>query len=328
MHFGKEGRAARCSPHNILYHGQKETCSAFFTGVAAANDNQIAGSRCQVSVLAREAASCNIGAMDRIAACFDKAKKENRAAFIAYLCAGDPDYDTSLAACRTMIADGTDLLELGMPFSDPLADGLTNQLAAERSLASGMTQEKVFALAKELRKGTDIPIIFYTYYNLVLAHGEEKFADRCVEAGVDGVLILDQPPEYAVNMIALCKKRGLKNIFIIAPTTPPERMAKIAKTASGFIYYVSREGVTGVRAELSPTIGAKVAEIKKHTSLPVAVGFGISKKEHVHAVAQMADGAVVGSALVNCIGNVKGNRAEMLAKLDKTAKDLIAGCKR
>lgn len=266
--------------------------------------------------------------MDRIAACFDNAQKENRAAFIAYLCAGDPDYETSLAACRTMIRNGTDLLELGMPFSDPLADGLTNQLAAERALISGMTQEKCFQLAKELRKETDIPIIFYTYYNLVLAHGEEKFADRCAEAGVDGVLILDQPPEYAANMVALCKARGLKTIFIIAPTTPAERMEKIAKVASGFIYYVSREGVTGVRADLSPTIGPKVAEIKKHTSLPVAVGFGISKKEHVHSVAQMADGAVVGSALVNCVGDLKGDRAQMLARLDATSKDLIAGCKR
>jgi tryptophan synthase alpha chain len=265
--------------------------------------------------------------MDRIAACFEKAKKEDRAAFIAYLCAGDPDYDTSLAACRTMIADGTDLLELGMPFSDPLADGLTNQLAAERALAAGMTQEKVFALAKTLREKTDIPMIFYTYYNLVLAHGEEKFAYRCVESGIDGLLVLDQPPEYAANMMAVCKKRGLKNVFIVAPTTPPERVELIAKAASGFIYYVSREGVTGERKELSPTIGPKVAEIRKHTSLPIAVGFGISKREHVHAVGKMADGAVVGSALVNCIGNVKGDRAEMLANLDKKAKDLIAGCK-
>jgi len=266
--------------------------------------------------------------MDRIADCFSRARRENRAAFIAYLCAGDPDYDTSLEACRTLVAAGTNLLELGMPFSDPLADGLTNQLAAERALASGMTQEKVFALAKALRATTDIPIIFYTYYNLILAHGVESFADKCVEAGIDGVLTLDLPPEYAGEMLAACQARGLKNIFIIAPTTPPERMAKIAKTASGFIYYVSREGVTGVRATLSPTIGPMVAEIRRHTDLPVAVGFGISKREHVRAIAGMAEGVVVGSALVNCIGSREGDRAGKIAKLDATARDLIAGCPR
>ena len=266
--------------------------------------------------------------MDRIASCFDTARAENRAAFIAYICAGDPDYDTSLRACKTLIDAGINLLELGMPFSDPLADGLTNQLAAERALLAGITQEKVFKLAREVRKMTDIPIIFYTYYNLILAHGEEKFAERCVEADVDGVLILDQPPEYAASMISICKAKGLKMIFIIAPTTPPERMEKIAKTASGFIYYVSREGVTGEQATLNPTIGAKVAEIRKHTKLPVVVGFGISKREHVRAIADMADGAVVGSALVNCIGHTNGNRDEMIANLDKKARDLVAGCKK
>jgi len=264
--------------------------------------------------------------MDRIASCFQKARAENRAAFIAYICAGDPDYATSLRACKTLIQSGVDLLELGMPFSDPLADGLTNQLAAERALASGIKQEQVFQLAREVRAATDIPIIFYTYYNLVLAHGEEAFCRHCAEAGVDGVLTLDLPPEYAGSMIAACKAEGLKNVFIIAPTTPPARMDKICAVADGFIYYVSREGVTGERDSLSPTIGAKVAEIRKHTSLPVAVGFGISKREHVTAVAKMADGAVVGSALVNCIGHTDGDRDEMIAKLEAKAKDLLAGC--
>lgn len=281
-----------------------------------------------LNALARSASPCKLQRMDRIAACFARARKENRAAFIAYLCAGDPDFDTSLAACRTLVKAGTDLLELGMPFSDPLADGLTNQLAAERALASGMTQEKVFALAKAVRAETDIPIIFYTYYNLILAHGVEAFAEKCVEAGVDGVLTLDLPPEYAADMLAACNKRGLKTIFIIAPTTPPERMDKIAKVASGFIYYVSREGVTGVRDSLAPTIGPKVEEIRRHTTLPVAVGFGISKKEHVAAIAKMADGAVVGSALVNCIGLVGGDRAAHIAKLDATARELVSGCPR
>jgi tryptophan synthase alpha chain len=189
-----------------------------------------------------------------------------------------------------------------------------------------MTQEMVFRLAATLRKESDIPIIFYTYYNLVMAHGEKQFAARCVEAGVDGVLTLDLPPEYAASMLGVCKESGLKNVFIIAPTTPVERMKKIAAVASGFIYYVSREGVTGERDTLSPTIGAKVNEIRTVTSLPVAVGFGISKREHVSQIAKMADGAVVGSALVNCIGHADGNRDEMIARLDARVHDLVAGC--
>jgi tryptophan synthase alpha chain len=264
--------------------------------------------------------------MDRISDCFANARSQGRAAFIAYICAGDPDYDTSLRACKTLIDAGTDLVEIGMPFSDPLADGLTNQLAAERALAAGMTQEKVFALAASLRAYTQKPIIFYTYYNLVLAHGEKEFVRKCAEVGIDGVLTLDLPPEYAGGMVAACRERGLKSIFIVAPTTPPERVALITKSASGFIYYVSREGVTGERADLSPTIAPKVAEIRAHTDLPIAVGFGISKREHVRTIAGIADGAVVGSALVNCIGHAQGNRDTMIADLDRKARDLIAGC--
>ncbi|MBN1404484.1 MAG: tryptophan synthase subunit alpha [Opitutales bacterium] len=264
--------------------------------------------------------------MDRIAQCFRKSREEKRAAFIAYICAGDPDYSTSLRAAKTLIDCGTDLLELGMPFSDPLADGKTNQYAAERALESGIKQDDVFKLVTELRSYTQAPIIFYTYYNLVLAHGEDEFCRRAAEAGIDGVLTLDLPPEYAGSMIASCKKHGLKNIFIIAPTTPAERMEKICAVADGFIYYVSREGVTGERAALSDTIGSKVAEIRKHTNLPIAVGFGVSTRKHVAEIAKMADGAVVGSALVNCIGHTDGNRDEMIAKLKAKADDLIAGC--
>ncbi len=264
--------------------------------------------------------------MDRIANCFERTRREKRAAFIAYICAGDPDYTTSLRAAKTLVEAGTDLLELGMPFSDPLADGITNQHAAERALAAGSTQDEVFRLAGELRKSTEIPIIFYTYYNLVLAHGEDEFCRRCAQVGIDGVLTLDLPPEYAGSMLAACKAHGLKNIFIIAPTTPAARMEKICAVAGGFIYYVSREGVTGERATLSDTIEAKVAEIRRHTSLPVAVGFGISRREHVAAIAKMADGAVVGSALVNCIGHTDGKRDEMIAKLKAKADELISGC--
>lgn len=266
--------------------------------------------------------------MDRIAACFRKAKEARRGAFVAYICAGDPDYKTSLEVCRTLIEGGIDLLELGMPFSDPLADGITNQHAAERALLAGVTQDQVFALAKAVREMTDIPIIFYTYYNLVLAHGEERFARRCVEVGVDGVLTLDLPPEYAGEMLAACRAEGLKNIFIIAPTTPPERVKIITDVASGFIYYVSREGVTGERSSLASNIGEQVSLIRQHTDLPVAVGFGISTQEHVREVARVADGIVVGSALVNCIARNMDARERIIPTLREKVADLVAGARR
>ncbi len=263
--------------------------------------------------------------MDRIADQFARARKENRACFVAYICAGDPDFETSVEVCRTLVEGGIDVLELGVPFSDPLADGLTNQLAAQRALASGMTGQRVFDLAREVRKFTDIPIIFYTYYNLVFANGIDNYVAKAREAGVDGMLTLDLPPEEADEVLEISRKRGMKNIFIVAPTTPAERLKRIAKAASGFIYYVSREGVTGVREDLAGNIGEAVAEIKKHIDLPVVVGFGISSREQVRQIASVSDGAVVGSALVNCVKNNLGNGEKILSDLRKTVDDLVAG---
>jgi tryptophan synthase alpha chain len=200
--------------------------------------------------------------MDRIAAAFDRARRENRACFVAYLCAGDPDFATSLRACEAVIEGGTDVLEIGVPFSDPLADGLTNQLAAQRALENGMTMARVFELAAAVRKKSDVPIVFYTYYNLVFANGLADYVKRARAAGVDGMLTLDLPPEEADDLLAACRAEGLKNIFIVAPTTPDARLAIIAKAASGFIYYVSREGVTGVRESLADNIRGAVARIR------------------------------------------------------------------
>ena len=216
--------------------------------------------------------------MDRIAAAFDRARRENRACFVAYLCAGDPDFDTSLRACQAVIEGGTDILEIGVPFSDPLADGLTNQLAAQRALERGMTTARVFDLVAALRKHTEIPIVFYTYYNLVFANGVEQYVQRARTAGVDGLLTLDLPPEEADELLTACRREGLSNIFIVAPTTTDQRLATIARAASGFVYYVSREGVTGVRETLADNIRSAVARIKSATPLPVVVGFGISTR--------------------------------------------------
>ncbi len=267
--------------------------------------------------------------MDRIASAFARARAENRAAFVAYLCAGDPDFDTSLAACRTVLANGVDLLELGVPFSDPLADGLTNQLAAQRALAAGMTSARVFELVRALRSDhPDTPIVFYTYYNLVFTHGVDAYISAAKAAGVDGILTLDLPPEEAGEVLAAGKAHDLKTVFIVAPTTPDSRIPKIAAAATGFIYYVSREGVTGVRTEMAGGIPEAVARIRAHTTLPVVVGFGISKREQVAQVARSADGVVVGSALVNCIKENLGDTARITARLGEVAGDLAAGTRR
>ena len=263
--------------------------------------------------------------MDRLAQTFARTRREKRAAFVAYLCAGDPDFDTSLLACRAVLDAGADVLELGVPFSDPLADGLTNQLAAQRALDSGMTTARVFELVKRLREKSQVPIVFYTYYNLVLANGVENYVRAAKEAGVDGQLTLDLPPEEADELLAACLKHDLKTIFIVAPTTPAARLTRIGAAATGFIYYVSREGVTGVRDQVAASIPEAVARIRQHTTLPVAVGFGISTSDQVRQVARVADGVVVGSALVNVIKDNLDNRAGLPARLRITAAELVAG---
>lgn len=267
--------------------------------------------------------------MDRIAQAFARAHTQNRAAFVAYLCAGDPDFDTSLAAARAVLACGVDVLELGVPFSDPLADGPTNQLAAQRALAAGMTTARVFELVRALRtEHPDTPVVFYTYYNLVFANGVDAYLHAAKAAGVDGLLTLDLPPEEAGEVLAASRAHDLRTVFIVAPTTPDHRIPKIAAAATGFIYYVSREGVTGVRAQVAGGIPEAVARIRAHTTLPVVVGFGISRRDQVSQVARSADGVVVGSALVNCIQENLGDAGRIVARLRAVAADLVAGTAR
>lgn len=263
--------------------------------------------------------------MDRIADTFARARAEGRACFVAYICAGDPDFDTSLAVARALIEAGVDILELGVPFSDPLADGLTNQLAAQRALESGMTAARTFELVRAIRAFSQVPIVFYTYYNLVFAHGIDAYARAAREAGVDGLLTLDLPPEEAGELGTACARHGLRTVFIVAPTTPESRLPRIGAATTGFVYYVSREGVTGVRDHLPANIGAAVAAIRRHIALPVVVGFGISRPEQVHEVARVADGVVVGSALVNCIRDHLGDPAGTVAALRDMAQRLVAG---
>ena len=263
--------------------------------------------------------------MDRIAETFARTRREKRAAFVAYLCAGDPDFETSLAACRAVIEAGADVLEIGVPFSDPLADGLTNQLAAQRALDGGMTAARVFELVRRIRETSQVPIVFYTYYNLVFSNGVEAYVRAAKEAGVDGMLTLDLPPEEAAEVLVACARHDVKTVFIVAPTTPAARLPVIGAAATGFIYYVSREGVTGVRDQVAANIPEAVAAIRKHTALPVVVGFGISNRDQVRQVAQVADGVVVGSALVNVIKAGLNDRARVSAQLGAVAADLTAG---
>jgi tryptophan synthase alpha chain len=263
---------------------------------------------------------------DRISAMFQRTAAERRAAFIAYICAGDPDPATSLEICRALIDEGIDLLEIGMPFSDPLADGLTNQLAAERALKAGMTQDGVFELVRRIREFSEVPIVFYTYYNLVFARGPKAFAQRAVAAGVDGILTLDLPPEESADFDAICTETCLKTVYIVAPTTPAARIPLIAQRASGFLYYVSREGVTGVRSDMAADLGEKLAAIRAATQLPVVVGFGISQPQHVKAVAAVADGAVVGSAIVGKIPEHADDPAAIPAAIRAAVRPLIAAC--
>lgn len=266
--------------------------------------------------------------MDRIDTAFQTARKANRAAFVAYVCAGDPNPETSLAVCRTLIENGTDILELGVPFSDPLADGLTNQLAAERALKAGMTQDKVFQLVRDIRSFSQVPIVLYTYYNLVFSQKLESFARKATEAGVDAVLTLDLPPEEADDLETACAAQGLKTVYIIAPTSPEARIRKICARASGFIYYVSQEGVTGERDKMADDLEEKLKLIRRHAERPIVVGFGISRQEHVRAVAQLADGAVVGSALVNCIARNPDSGEQACRELKDKLADLVPGLAR
>ncbi|MDR2980718.1 MAG: tryptophan synthase subunit alpha [Puniceicoccales bacterium] len=239
--------------------------------------------------------------IDCIAASFQQARLEKRSAFVAYICGGDPSLEDSVKVATTLLESGVDILEIGVPFSDPLADGLTNQLASQRALEAGMTHEKLFSLVRSIREKSNKPIILYIYYNLIFSQGIASYLRQCKDAGIDGILALDCPPEEASELLAASRAIGLANVFIVAPTTPPERIKLITKEASGFIYYVSREGVTGERSDMVSNLAESVSAIKQHTSLPVVVGFGISTPQQVTAVGKVADGVVVGSALVNVV---------------------------
>ncbi|HCM42865.1 MAG TPA: tryptophan synthase subunit alpha [Candidatus Omnitrophica bacterium] len=219
--------------------------------------------------------------------------------FCAFLTAGFPNLQTTEACIWECEKAGVDVLELGFPFSDPLADGPTIQKASEKAIAGGVRVEHAFALIKKMRKqGLKLPVVFFTYLNPVLNYGYEKFVKEAKQSGFDGVLIPDSPPDEEASLQALCHKQGLSFVFLIAPTTPPARARAIAETSSGFIYYVSLRGVTGARAALSQDLYGHLQQVRKLTKKAVLVGFGVSTPDQAKKIAGLSDGVIVGSALI------------------------------
>jgi len=264
--------------------------------------------------------------MNRIVERFGKLRSQGRKGLVIYIGAGDPDIEATQQLALAFDRAGVDILELGVPFSDPLADGLVNQMAAQRGLESGTTPGKLLAGVERIRKDSAIPIVLYIYYNLLHRVGVEQFIDDAAKAGVDGLLVLDLPPEESGNYESLMRKAGLCNIYLVAPTTPEDRIELIVKRASGFVYYVSREGVTGMQTKIADTIGEMTAKIRTHTDLPVAIGFGISNPEQAKEVAQHAEAIVVGSAVVNRIAE-HGKSPDLVEKVGCFVKTLADAVK-
>ena len=251
--------------------------------------------------------------MTRIDAKFAELKAANKKAFVSYIMAGDPDYDTSLEIVRGLPGAGVDIIERGLPVTDPMADGPTIQLAGQRALEAGMTLQRTLELATEFRKGDDTtPIVLMGYYNPIYSRGVDKFLTDAKAAGIDGLIIVDLPPEEDDELCIPAQKAGLNFIRLATPTTDDKRLPKVLQNTSGFVYYVSITGITGAAAAESVDVAPEVARIKAKTDLPVIVGFGIRTPETSEAIAKVADGAVVGSAIVSEIAAGK-SVAEVLA---------------
>ncbi|MCF6316816.1 MAG: tryptophan synthase subunit alpha [Marinosulfonomonas sp.] len=240
--------------------------------------------------------------MTRIDRKFEELRASGKKAFVSYIMAGDPDFDTSLEIVKGLPAAGVDVIELGLPFTDPMADGPTIQLAGQRALAAGMTLERTLELAREFRKGDDItPIVLMGYYNPIHNRGVDRFLVDAKAAGIDGMIIVDLPPEEDSELCIPAQAAGLNFIRLATPTTDDKRLPKVLQNTSGFLYYVSINGITGAAKANAADIGPEVARIKAKTDIPVVVGFGINTPEAAEAVAKVADGAVVGSAIISRI---------------------------
>ncbi len=255
-----------------------------------------------------------------------QAFKNNQKKLVTFVTGGDPDFETSLQVIKTIIKNGADIIEIGMPFSDPMADGPTIQLSSNRAIKKGIDLENIFSLAAEAKKiKNDLPIILMGYYNLILYFGIEKFVKRCKENGVDGLIIVDLQPEEDKDLINELKNNQIDLIRLITPTTNEERLKLILNNASGFLYYVSVMGITGQKSADLNDLEKSVALIKKHTNLPVIPGFGIKNSTDVNNICKIADGAVVGSSIIQIIEENLTNKEKMLSEIDMFSKDLKNG---
>ncbi|MCH7959984.1 MAG: tryptophan synthase subunit alpha [Candidatus Hydrogenedentes bacterium] len=264
--------------------------------------------------------------MNRIERRFAELREKGETAFIPFITAGDPTLDQTEELVLALADAGADIIELGVPFSDPLADGVVNQEAAQRALLHHVTLHDIVALIGRLRKRTEVPLMLFTYYNPVLAYGAEALATEAAEAGADGILCVDLPPEEAESYRTAMAAKGLSTVFLLAPTSTDERIRRIAEASTGFIYYVSRTGVTGEQLKIEDSVRGMVKKIKQHSDMPVAVGFGISNPEQAAEVAGMADGVVVGSAIVRMIGEL-GDTPETARKVGEFVATLASATK-
>lgn len=256
--------------------------------------------------------------MSNIKNAFDHGK-----AFIAFLTCGDPDLAATRKLIETMAAAGADLIELGIPFSDPTAEGPVIQAANQRALKGGVTTDKIFEMVRELRKSVSVPLVFMTYANVVFSYGTERFIKTAADIGMDGLILPDVPFEEKREFAPLCAEYGLDLISLVAPTSK-DRVAAIAREAKGFVYCVSSLGVTGVRSEISNDVGAMVELIREHSAVPCAIGFGISRPEQARTMAAQADGVIVGSAIVKLIEKHGHDAAPYVFDYVKTMKAAIS----
>ena len=246
--------------------------------------------------------------MDRLTQRLKACRKSGRKALVTFITAGDPDLSTTVQAMQTLEGAGADIIELGVPFSDPMADGPTIQLSSERALAAGTTLEAILETVSNFRQSSELPVILMGYLNPVHAYGYERFARDAVKSGVDGVLLVDLPPEEAGEFLPHARKAGLNVIFLLTPTSDDSRMAVVNRIGRGFIYYVTVTGVTGARQSVSGSLSDELARVRRCISLPVMAGFGISTPEQAREVAGLADGVVVGSAIVKLFEQHGGER--------------------
>ncbi len=258
---------------------------------------------------------------NRIDQKFSELKKAGKSAFIAFMTVGDPDLKTTVELALAFEKAGVDIVELGVPFSDPLADGPTIQEASQRALKNGVTLDKVFEVVREIRKSSNLPIALMTYYNPVFHFGEAHFIKTANLAGVDGIIVPDLPPQEAKDLITLSRKADIATVFFLSPTTTDERIEKIVKASTGFIYYVSLTGVTGASQGLPKDILTRIKKAKAMTTKPVCVGFGVSTAQEVKMISRVADGVIVGSAIIKEIEKHRGQK-DLVSKVAQFVRGL------